>query len=397
MTSGNLERRGLNSWRLTVRAGKDALGMRIIFRKTIRAATRHEAELELAKYVAEVTAPGYESPSTMTLKEFTVIWLRDHAERNLEPKTIVGYRSILERRILPALGGLLLARIKPLDINHFYHQISSLKKVAGSRSGGGLSAQTIQHYHRLLNKIFNDATRLGIIEHNPIARALTPKVKPKRLKIEESQVESLLPALESEALRFRVLICLTIGTGMRLGEVTGLEWKHVDLERGFLRVDQSAQYIAGQGIIIKDPKSTSSERNIALPAEVISLLREYKEKQKNYSKKRRQADWVFRHPDGRHMQPHLVSSWFSRFVKRKNLPHMRFHDLRHLSATLSLLAGISPTNVAARLGHSKVSTTMNIYTHALRSVDNLAAEKLNEVITKNKRPFATYQKDDDVA
>ena len=129
----------------------------------------------------------------------------------------------------------------------------------------------------------------------------------------------------------------------------------------------------------------------------LKLLREYKERQKSYTKKRLQADWVFKHPDGRHMKPHLVSNWFSHFIKRKQLPPMRFHDLRHLSATLSLLAGISPTNVAARLGHSKVSTTMNIYTHALRSVDNLAAKKLNEVIIKNKRPFATYQNDDDVA
>lgn len=393
MATGSIERRGKSSWRLSVSAGTDYNGKRITFKKTIRANTKAEAEIELARYIAEIASPNYKLPDNITLNEFVQIWLRDHAERDLQPKTLVGYKSILNRRILPEFGARPMAEIKPIEINRFYTKLLNMKKVPGSRSGGTLSSQTVRHYHMLLSKIFNDAVRLEIVEKNPLQRVFAPKVKQRRIKLEDTSLEDILQALEEEPIQYQVLINLTIGTGMRLGEVAGLEWRHIDFKRHLLQVNQSAQQITGKEIIIKDPKSQTSERNIALPESVLELLTTYKEVQKSYPTILNAPNWVFRNPDGTHMKPNLLSDWFRRFLKRHNLRHMRFHDLRHLSATLSLQNGISPTNVAARLGHAKTSTTMNIYSHALRSVDVEAAANLDRLLRKAKESSSKLEED----
>lgn len=388
---GNIERRGKNSWRLKVSAGFDLNGKRKVQTKTVRAKDRKEAEVALAAFIAEVKAPGYQEPENMTFREYAEIWLEDHAERNLQPKTITGYKSILERRILPELGGMRISKITPLEVNRFYSKMAALKKVPNSRSHGTLSNRTLRHYHVLLNKMMTDAVQLGIIKENPTARVSAPRVKPKPLEMEDSSIEELLLAIQKEELRYRALVLLTLGTGMRLGEVTGLEWKHIDFENKRIFIKQSAQYIAGRGIIVKEPKSYSSNRVNAIPEEALNLLKKYYEEQDKYPKCTDKFDWVFRNPDGSHMKPPLVSGWFARFLRKHGISHLRFHDLRHLSATLSLQNGISPTNVAARLGHSKTSTTMDIYSHAFKSVDIEAAEKLNNVL---KLP--TRKQDSDV-
>ena len=393
MALGSIERRGKNSWRLIISAGSDCEGKRVSLKKTIRANTRKDAEIELARYAVEVSAPGYEPPEDMTLNEFVQLWLRDHAERNLKPKTILGYKSIINRRILPELGSRKMSEIKPIEISGFYTKLLSMKTVPGSRSEGSLSSLTVRHYHMLLSKIFTDAVRLEVIDKNPLQRVVAPKVKQRRIKLEDASLEGILLALEKEPIQYQVAINLTIGTGMRLGEVAGLEWKHIDFKRRLLQVNQSAQQITGKGIIINDPKSQTSERNIALPECVLEFLVTYKEEQKTYPTILSIPNWVFKHPDGTHMKPHLLLSWFRRFLRKHNLPHMRFHDLRHLSATLSLQNGISPTNVAARLGHAKTSTTMNIYSHALRSVDIEAAENFDRLLRKVKKTSTKIEED----
>ena len=241
----------------------------------------------------------------------------------------------------------------------------------------------MRHYHILLSKIFIDAIRIEVIYKNPLQRVFAPKVKQRRIKLEDTSLEDILQALEEEPIQYQVLINLTIGTGMRLGEVAGLEWRPIDFKRYLLQVNQSAQQITGKEIIIKYPKSQTSERNIALPESVLELLTTYKEVQKSYPPILNSPNWVCKNPEGTHMKPNLLSDWFRRFLKRHNLRHMRFHDLRHLSATLSLQNGISPTNVAARLGHAKTSTTMNIYSHALRSIDVEAASKPRSTSSKS--------------
>lgn len=117
-------------WCLSVSAGTDYNGKRITFKKTIRANTKAEAEIELARYIAEIASPDYKLPDNITLNEFVQIWLRDHAERDLQPKTLVGYKSILNRRILPEFGARPMAEIRPIEINRFYN---ATKYEEGSR------------------------------------------------------------------------------------------------------------------------------------------------------------------------------------------------------------------------------------------------------------------------
>ncbi len=144
----------------------------------------------------------------------------------------------------------------------------------------------------------------------------------------------------------------------------------------------------GAGILIREPKTKSSRRTIALSASAVALLKEYKKAQNEERLKVgdlwQQNNYVFTAWDGTIMHPDTPSSWFSDFLKAHNLPHIRFHDLRHSSATVLLGNGVPLKNVSARLGHSSASITANVYAHALVSVDRQAAEKLDQIMKRGQ-------------
>ena len=391
--AGSIEKRGKNSYRLTVSEGFDLNGKPMIHRKTVHG-TKKDAEVELAKFVTEVQNGLVIDGKSLKFSEFTEIWKRDYASKELAPSTYKRYCRMLETRLLPYFGHFYINKIKPTDIMKFYDllekdtQLVRKKGNNGSKTKKPLSGKTILEHHRLLRAMLHKAVYWQLIVANPAERVQPPKArKPKRRSYDDEQTKVLLENLEqlsSEDTKYKVAITLTIFTGVRLGELMGLEWQDVDFKNGIISINRSSQYLSDMGVFTKVPKTESSIREIAIPEFIISLLEEYKlwyEEQKSiYGELWTDSDRLFVQADGKPMHPSTISKWFVKYVGQIGLPVINFHGLRHTNASLLVAQNIDIAVISARLGHAQISTTLDFYVHPLLSHNRKAGYALENLL-----------------
>ena len=325
--AGSIEKRGKNSYRLTVSEGFDLSGKPMIHRKTVHG-TKKDAEVELAKFVTEVQNGLVIDGKSLKFSEFTEIWKRDYGSKELSPSTYKRYCRMLETRLLPYFGHFYINKIKPTDIMKFYDLLEKDTQLVRKQGNNGaktkkpLSGKTILEHHRLLRAMLHKAVYWQLIVANPAERVQPPKArKPKRRSYDDEQTKILLENLEQlsiEDTKYKVAIILTVFTGVRLGELMGLEWQDVDFKNGIISINRSSQYLADMGVFTKVPKTESSIREIAIPEFIISLLEEYKlwyEEQKSiYSELWTNSDRLFVQADGKPMHPSTISKWFVKYV-----------------------------------------------------------------------------------
>jgi integrase len=269
-----------------------------------------------------------------------------------------------------------------------------------------LSEKTILQHHRLISSILTSAVQWQFILNNPASRVKAPRVEKKEARyFEEDQVKYIFALLQDAPIKYRAMIYLSLYGGMRMGELAGLDWSDLDLENKVLKIKQSSQYLPGEGVFTKDTKNYSSQRIIALPGTVISLMKEYKlwqngEKAKLGDLWDKNSTRIFTTDHGTPMFPSTPSKWFTKFIKQHNekimkdtsikqedkanylIDEINFHGLRHTSASLLIGEGTDIVTVSKRLGHSKTSTTTDIYAHKLRKTDVEAANKLEGLFNK---------------
>ena len=391
--AGSIEKRGKNSYRLTVSEGFDLTGRPMIHRKTIHG-TKREAEVELAKFVTEVQNGLVIDGKSFKFSEFVEVWKRDYGSKELAPSTYKRYCRMLETRLLPYFWHLYINKIKPTDIMKFYDllekdtQLVRKKGNNGSKTKKPLSGKTILEHHRLLRAMLHKAVYWQLIVANPAERVQPPKArKPKRRSYDDEQTKILLENLEllsSEDTKYKVAIILTVFTGVRLGELMGLEWQDVDFKNGIISINRSSQYLSDMGVFTKVPKTESSIREIAIPEFIISLLEEYKlwyEEQKSvYGELWTNSDRLFVQADGKPMHPSTISKWFVKYVGQIGLPVINFHGLRHTNASLLVAQNIDIAVISARLGHAQISTTLDFYVHPLLSHNRKAGYALENLL-----------------
>lgn len=394
--AGSIEKRGKNSYRLTVSEGFDLNGKPMIHRKTVHG-TKKDAEVELAKFVTEVQNGLIIDGKSLKFSEFTEIWKRDYGSKELAPSTYRRYLGMLESRILPYLGHFKLDKIKPTDIMKFYDmldkdtQIRRVKYNNGYRTLKPLSQKTILEHHRLIRAMLHRAVYWQLLFSNPCERVQPPKSKkPKRRYYDDEQCKVLLSnlnELSTDDIKYKTAITLTLFTGVRLGELMGLEWSDIDFTNGIVSINKSSQYLADKGVFTKTPKTESSIREVAIPDFVLSLLEEYRlwyEMQKSiYGELWTNSDRLFVQSDGKPMHPSTISKWFVKFVKEIGLPVINFHGLRHTNATLLISQNIDVAVVAARLGHAQITTTFNFYVHPIISHNKSAGNVLQNLLIPN--------------
>lgn len=391
--AGSIEKRGKNSYRLTVSEGFDLNGKPMIHRKTVHG-NKKDAEVELAKFVTEVQNGLVIDGKSLKFSEFTEIWKRDYGSKELAPSTYKRYCRMLETRLLPYFGHFYINKIKPTDIMKFYDllekdtQLVRKKGNNGSKTKKPLSGKTILEHHRLLRAMLHKAVYWQLIVANPAERVQPPKArKPKRKSYDDEQTKILLENLEllpSEDTKYKVAIILTVFTGVCLGELMGLEWQDVDFKNGIISINRSSQYLADMGVFTKVPKTESSIREIAIPEFIISLLDEYKlwyEEQKSiYGGLWTNSDRLFVQADGKPMHPSTISKWFVKYVGQIGLPVINFHGLRHTNASLLVAQNIDIAVISARLGHAQISTTLDFYVHPLLSHNRKAGYALENLL-----------------
>lgn len=391
--AGSIEKRGKNSYRLTVSEGFDLNGNPMIHRKTVHG-TKKDAEVELAKFVTEVQNGLVVDGKSLRFSEFTEIWKRNYGSKELAPTTYKRYCRMLETRLLPYFGHFYINKIRPTDIMKFYDLLEKDTQLVrksgnnGAKTKKPLSGKTILEHHRLLRAMLHKAVYWQLIVANPAERVQAPKArKPKRRSYDDEQTKILLENLELlsiEDTKYKVAIILTIFTGVRLGELMGLEWQDVDFKNGIISINRSSQYLSDMGVFTKTPKTESSIREIAIPEFIISLLKEYKlwyEEQKSiYGELWTNSDRLFVQADGKPMHPSSISKWFVRYVSTIGLPVINFHGLRHTNASLLVAQNVDIAVISARLGHAQISTTLDFYVHPLLSHNRKAGFALENLL-----------------
>lgn len=391
--AGSIEKRGKNSYRLIVSEGYDLQGKPLIHKKTVHG-TKKEAEVELAKFVTEVQNGLVIDGKSLRFNEFVEIWKRDYGSKELAPSTYNRYCRMLETRLMPYFGHFYINKIKPTDIMKFYDllekdtQLVRKKDNNGAKTKKPLSGKTILEHHRLLRAMLHKAVYWQLIVTNPAERVQPPRArKPKRKSYDDEQTKILLENLEklsNEEIKYKVAIILTIFTGVRLGELMGLEWQDIDFKTGIISINRSSQYLGDKGVFTKTPKTETSIRDVAVPDFVVSLLEEYNswhEEQKSlYGELWTNSDRLFVQADGKPMHPSTISKWFVRYIDKIGLPVINFHGLRHTNATLLIAQNIDVAVVAARLGHAQITTTYNFYVHPIISHNRLAGNALENLL-----------------
>ena len=238
---------------------------------------------------------------------------------------------------------------------------------------------------------------LDIIE-KPIP-IIVPEHKAKR-----HGVETVIPEFQQGVLevapKYRTLFCLTIFSGLRRGEILGLQWQDVDFDEKSINIVRTVQYTRESGVFIKPPKSQSGFRKIYLPEVVMQKLKEMKEEQIEYMKaigsawngnRKMEGSFVFIQEDGKPMFPSTPRQELHRILKTYNksckneadkLPEITLHELRHTSASILIASGLEATAVAQRLGHSDASISLQVYAHSFEERDKAAADALENALVK---------------
>jgi integrase len=279
------------------------------------------------------------------------------------------------------LGALPILKLAPVHISTAYTRWAT----EGRRDGkpGGLSPQSRRHIHRILKAALGRAVEEQVIARNPadvLARHL-PKVERQEMKtFTAGQAARLLEAIKRNRVYWPVLVALS--TGMRRGEILALRWKNIDLDRGVARVVESLEQNKA-GLRFKAPK-TEKARAITLPSFTVEELRRLKRQQAEelLALGVRQAGETLAcaRRDGEPMPPRSLTHEFAKVAGRvKDVPRVRFHDLRHSHATQLLSAGVHPKVAQERLGHSTITTTLDLYSHVTETMQQDAAAKLDTV------------------
>ena len=369
---GRISKRGLN-WQVTIELGKDEYGKRI--RKFITANTKGEAEKILTEYKHKIVVGEFVETCKMTFAEFLKHWIDHYVDKNCELTTKAGYELIINKHVIPFLGKIPLQKLSPLHIQEYYKHLIDEK---------GLSPNTVRRHHANIRKALDYACDKQLVNKNVADRVDLPKINQfEGAYYDDKQVCKLLQVIKDDEIE--VAINLAAYLGLRRGEISGLKWKYVDLEKQTIEIKETRTRVSGQ-LITKSPKTKKSQRILYLTDELVELLKEHKEKQKQYKamlgKEYVETGYVCTKINREPFHPDRLSHRFSDMLKKHDLPHIRFHDIRHTVASLLLHNNTPVKNVSEMLGHSDVTITLKIYAHVLEEAKKDTALKMAEIIKK---------------
>jgi integrase len=377
---GHIRKRGKGSWTVVVSLGRDPVtGKRRQVWRAVRG-TKKDAEALLVQLLHQRDTGIDQPPGKITVALYLERWLQDYVRPNLAPKTFLQYSYLMRQHLLPALGAIPLAKLRPQHIQAMYAQLLARGRADGK---GGLSPKTVLHIHRLLREALSHALKWQMISRNPADAVEPPRAgRYEPPSVSSGAVRGLLSA--AEATPYGFLIHTAIMTGLRRGELLGLRWQDLDLEKGLLHVRQTCQWLPRQGFEFRPPKTHRSRRPVALATVTVSALREHRRQQLEQrlvlGSAYRDHGLVFATPLGTPLDPSNLRRAWAGIVKAAGLPHLRLHDIRHIHATLMLLGGEHPKVVAERLGHAQVGITLDTYSHVLPNLQEQAAARLERLL-----------------
>jgi integrase len=378
---GHIRQRSKGSWSIVIDVGRDAeTGKRRQQWYTVKG-TKKDAERELREKLRILEAGAYVKPQRTSLAEYLKHWVESYAVMHTSPRTAEGYQAIVGRYLVPALGAIPLCELQPRHLEKYYANALSHGRLDGK---GGLSPRTVLHQHRLLSEALSHAVKQGLLVRNVAGAVIAPRPgRSQMATLSGADVPRFLEAARKTP--YYVLFYAALYTGMRRGELLGLRWCDIDLGKASISVVQTLYRLSNGEFVIKEPKSPHSRRLVALSPSLTELLRRHHTEQETQKILLGKAfaghDLVFAHPDGSPLDPSTVTHAFGKLIKKAELPHIRFHDLRHTHATLMLKGGVHPKIVSERLGHANIGITLDTYSHVVPGLQEAAALRFDALIS----------------
>ncbi len=345
-------------WRGAVSLGCDEIGRSI--RKWVMRDTRREVVEAIQDLVARRKANQPIHSTKRTVAMFIADWLRDEVTPNRDVSTLRIYESTCRLYIVPPLG-----RIR-LDHLNTQHAQQCLNLAAEH-----LSPSSVRLVRTVLRTALRTGEQWGVVAGNAAKHANIPTQTGHDAKpLTAKQANHLLETVKDH--HFGALFTVALSLGLRRGEVNGLRWENIDFTTGFLHVRTQIKRIARKGVLLSELKTKSARRSLRMPRFVVdALLRRQLGQEGERLKagtKWKESGFVFTGPRGDVIAPEKISEVHKEMLERANLPHVRFHDLRHTAATLLLSRGISMKTIQEILGHADFQTTANIYSHVVEAM-----------------------------
>lgn len=362
-------------------------------RKSIYGTTRKEVSDEMKRTLRAQQLGMPPELGRLTVGEWLTRWLETQKPPATKPKTYAAYEYHTRIHLMPAFGHIPLVKLQPQDVREFMQR----------RADAGLAAKTVRHFRATLRATLNVAVNDGLTARNVAALAKPPKLDERPLQVfTEAEAAQFLALVKGH--RLEALFTVALALGLRQGEILGLRWQDVDLDAGTLEVNHTLQRVKKPGekngkgkLQLIAPKTERSCRRIRLPAAAISALTAHRirqQQERNAAGPRwRNTGMVFATHIATMLDQRNLARTFYAIMntpdpepdlkkKRKLLPSLRFHDLRHSAATLLLLQGVHPRSIMELLGHSSISLTMDTYGHVLDEMKRETARQTDEVFSR---------------
>lgn len=373
--AGQLIRRGERTWLVRILLGYDPkTGKRQILNKTIKG-TKKDAQHYLNAALRDKDLGTLTATVRLTFDQFLNQWIATAAGPRVRERTLSDYVEKIDRYIRPALGGLQISNIRPLDIQMFYKSLTDQ----------GLSPRTVRYVHAIVRSSLRHAVNLRVLPQNPAEVVQLPRILRKEMKaLSREQAGRFLMAAKEDPCGIIFAVALT--TGMRPEEYFALQWKDVDLLQGTATVQRTLVWRKGGGWYFGEPKTSHSRRTVPLPTSVFKWLQDHRRQQIEQRLKLgadyEHYDLIFATAEGKPLHYRNVTNrHFRPILRRAKLPEtFRLYDLRHSCATLLLAANEHPKIVSERLGHASVTLTLDTYSHVLPSMQQAATEKLESML-----------------
>jgi integrase len=282
----------------------------------------------------------------------------------------------LDNHIIPALGHMQSQKLTPQRVQAFYSHMQQ----------EGLSAKSVSNIHGLLHKALDQAVRWGLVPRNVCDAVSLPKQARHEIQpLNEEQARRLLVSARGHSLEG--MITLAVTTGMRSGELLALKWRDINLDNRSLHIQRSMGYIPGKGYLEFETKTPKSRRKIVLPPFVCEALKQHRTRQLEArliaGERWQDRDLVFCNMYGGYFDPAHLRQRFDKLLKEAGLPDVRFHDLRHSTATILLSIGVPAKVVQEILGHGQISMTLDTYSHVLPDMQQQAMDKMHKLFQQD--------------
>ena len=371
---GTVRKRSDGRWEGRHIVGYDENGKAIT--KSVLAKTKLACIEKLKKLQSEHSeAEPDKLKSNMRFRDWMNYWYENHSKPTIRPSTQKGYEALINGHAIPGLGHIPLNKLTQADCQKFLNEMKTNgRKSHRDTKGAAMSERSVRLCHLVIRMSLDRAVKDGHIKKNPILGVKLPQAEQKEMKVlTKEEIQRFLIQAKEEGLYELFLLELT--TGLRRGEILALTWSDLNFENGELHISKQATLVGGK-ITISEPKTKAAFRTIILPPVMVEVIQEYQKDAFSH------LMFPSRLKPDQPIDPGHIRKRLQVILELAGCKKVRFHDLRHTFATMSLEHGMDLKTLSTIIGHVSAKTTLNIYTHITSEMQENAAASIDRGIAK---------------